>query len=87
MGGKDLESLEISNPFPDPSDPLDSARDVEEFIDGQYFHIPRANLGPGNFETLSRHSEWRLVSCVTFPMTLAVLGLIQISYSPSSCAS
>ena len=71
MGGEDLESLEISNPFPNPSDPLDSARDVEEFIDGQYFHIPRANFGPGNFETLSRHSEWRLVSCVTLPMTLA----------------
>jgi hypothetical protein len=81
MGGEDLESLEIDNPFPNPSDPLDSARDVEEFIDGQYFHIPRANLGPGTFETLSRHSEWRLVSCVTLPITLAVLGLIQISYS------
>ena len=81
MGGEGLESLEIDNPFPDPSNPLDSARDVEEFIDGQYFHIPRANLGPGTFETLSHHSEWRLVSCVTLPITLAVLGLIQISYS------
>ena len=25
MGGEDLESLEIDNPFPDPSNPLDSA--------------------------------------------------------------
>jgi hypothetical protein len=41
---------------------MDEARIVEEFIDGQYFHIPRANLGPGGFETLSRYSEWRLVS-------------------------
>ena len=65
MGGEDLESLEIDDPFPNPPHPLDSARDVEEFINGQYFHIPRANLGPGKFETLSDHSEWCPVSYVT----------------------
>jgi hypothetical protein len=80
MGGEDLESLEIDDPFPKPSNPLYSARDVERFIDGQYFHIPRANLG-GTFETLSHHSEWHLVSWVTLLMPSAVLGLIQISYS------
>jgi hypothetical protein len=62
MGGEDLEALEIDNPFSDPSNPLDSARDVEQFIDGQYFHVPRANLNPGFPETLSHHSNWRLVS-------------------------
>ena len=81
MGGEDLESLEIEAPFPGPSYPLESARDVEKFIDGQYFHVPRANLDPGIFETLSRHSKWHPISCVTLSITLAVPGLIQISYS------
>ena len=58
MEGDGLEALEID----DPSYSSDSARDVESFINGQYFHVPRANLGPGFFETLSDHSRWRLVS-------------------------
>jgi hypothetical protein len=67
MEGEELEALEIGDPIPEPSDPLDSdpldsARQIEEFIDWQYFHVPRANLGPGFFETLSDHSQWRLVS-------------------------
>jgi len=62
MGGEGFESLEIDDPVPGPSSPLVSARDVEKFIDGQYFHVPRANLGPGFFETLSDHSRWRPVS-------------------------
>jgi hypothetical protein len=81
MGGEDLKSLEIDNPFLTLQILWTWSLGVEEFIDGQYFHIPRANLGPGTFETLSHHSEWRLVSCVTLPITLAVPGLIQISYS------
>ena len=86
MEGDGLEALEIGNPeignpFPNPSNPMSSARDVEEFIDGQYYHVPRANLGPGSFETLCDHSRWHRVSWVTLLVTLAVLVLIQISYS------
>jgi hypothetical protein len=62
MEGDGLEALEMDGPFPSLSNPLHSARDVEEFINGQYYHVPRANLGPGFFETLSDHSTWRLVS-------------------------
>jgi hypothetical protein len=81
MGGEVFELLENDDPVPGPSSPLVSARDVEKFIDGQYFHVPRANLGPGIFETLSRHSKWYPISCVTLSIALAVPGLIQISYS------
>jgi hypothetical protein len=68
MGGEVFESLGIDDPVPGPSSPLVSARGVEKFIDGQYFHVPRANLGP---ETLSRHSKWCPISCVTLLITLA----------------
>ena len=61
MKGDGLEALKIG----DPSYPSDSAREVELFIDEQYHHVPRANLGPRSFETLSRHSRWRGVSWVT----------------------
>jgi hypothetical protein len=62
MKGEGLEALEIGDIIPGLSNPMDSAREVEEFIDGQYFHVPRTNLGPGFFETLSDHSRWCRVS-------------------------
>jgi hypothetical protein len=62
MKGDGLEALKIGDPIPGPSNPLSPARQVEDFIDGQYFHVPRANLGPGFFETLSDHSRWCPVS-------------------------
>jgi hypothetical protein len=62
MKGDGLEALEIGDPIPGPSNPLSPARQIEDFIDGHYFHVPRANLGPGFFETLSDHSRWRSVS-------------------------
>jgi len=62
MEGDGLEALKIDDPFPGDSDPLASARDIEVFINGQYHHVPRANLGPGLFETLRNHSRWRCVS-------------------------
>jgi hypothetical protein len=61
MEGDGLEALEID----DPSYSSDSARDVESFITEQYFHVPRANLGPDSFETLCDHSKWRCISWVT----------------------
>src|SRR5271155_2773785 len=76
MEGDGLEALEVD----DPSCSSDSARDVESFINGQYFHVPRANLGPGSFETLCDYSKWRRISWVTLLITV-VLVLIQISYS------
>jgi hypothetical protein len=69
MGGEVFESLDIDDLVPGP---LVSARDVEKFIDGQYFHVPRANLGPGTFETLSRHSKWCLISCVTLSISITL---------------
>jgi hypothetical protein len=62
MKGDGLEALEIGDPIGSHSNCLDWARQVEEFIDGQYFHVPRANLGRGLFETLSDHSRWCRVS-------------------------
>ena len=62
MEGDGLEALKIGDPIRGPSNHLRSARQIEDFIDGQYFHVPRANLGPGFFETLSDHSRWRPVS-------------------------
>jgi hypothetical protein len=62
MKGDGLEALEIGKPIPGPPNRLDSAREIEEFIDGHFFHVPRAKLGPGFFETLSDHSRWCLVS-------------------------
>ena len=62
MEGDGLESLVIGDPIPGPSTRLNSARQIEDFIDGQYFHVPRANLGRGPFETLSDHSRWCPVS-------------------------
>ena len=67
MEGDGLESLKIGDAIsddtiPGDSNPLDSAREIEVFIDGQYFHVPRANLGPGFFERLCDHSRWRPVS-------------------------
>jgi hypothetical protein len=62
MKGDGLEALEIGDPIPSPSNSLSPARQVEDFIDGQYFHVPRANLGRGLFETLSDHSRWCPVS-------------------------
>jgi hypothetical protein len=76
MEGDDLESLEID----DPSYPSDSARAVESFISWQYFHIPRANLGPESFERLCDHSKWCPISWVTLLITMVPV-LIQISYS------
>jgi hypothetical protein len=81
MEGDGLEALEIGNPFPNPSDPIYSARNIQEFIDGQYYHVPRANLGPDSFERLCDHSKWHRVSWVTLLVTLAGLVLIRISYS------
>jgi hypothetical protein len=81
MKGDGLEALEVGEPFTGPSNPLDSARDVQEFIDGQYYHVPRANLGPGVFGALSHHSRWQRISWVALLITLAVLVLIQIPYS------
>src|SRR5271168_4012127 len=88
MGGEYFELLEIDDPIPantmggeyfellESDDSLPSlsvsARDISKFITGQYFHIPRANLGPGSFETLSHHSKWCPISCVTLLTTLAV---------------
>jgi hypothetical protein len=79
MKGDGLEALEVGEPFTDaselftgaselltgPSNPLHSPRNVHEFIKGQYYHVPRANLGPNVFETLSHHSRWQRVSWVT----------------------
>lgn len=72
MEGDGLEALKIGDAIPDDaisddtipgdSNPLDSAREIEVFIDGQYFHVPRANLGPGFFKRLCDHSRWRPVS-------------------------
>jgi hypothetical protein len=81
MGGEYFELLESDDPLPDPSSLSVSARDISKFITGQYFHVPRANLGPGSFETLYDHSKWCPISCVTLSITLAVPGLTQISYS------
>jgi hypothetical protein len=78
MGGEYFELLESDDSLPSLSV---SARDISKFITGQYFHIPRANLGPGSFETLSHHSKWCPISCVTVLIALAVPGLIQVSYS------
>jgi hypothetical protein len=52
MEREGLEMLEIGDPFPGPSNPLDSAHEIQEFVSG---HVPRANLGPGFFETLCDH--------------------------------
>lgn len=53
-----LEDLEIGAPIHGPSNSLASARQIRVFINGQYFHVPRANFGRGSFETLSHHSKW-----------------------------
>ena len=59
MEGDGLEMLEIGSGL---SNDLDSAREISTFIDSQFFHVPRANLGPGSYETLSSYSKWCPVS-------------------------
>jgi hypothetical protein len=52
------EMLEIDDPIHGPSYSRQSALQILRFTVAQFAQVPRANLGPGSYETLGDHSKW-----------------------------